>query len=93
LSRSPPYADSGAYFCEFGCSLVDIDTNIRRFGQGISKGQPADTPTAKELINKYPKGKNLKKREIKKKFQPDSDAKLVGLFRHGMQWEHRKAGE
>jgi hypothetical protein len=25
LSGSPPYADSSTYFCEFGCSLVDID--------------------------------------------------------------------
>lgn len=48
LSSSPPYADSGTYFCELGCSLVDIDANIRRFGQSRREGQSTHSPTAKE---------------------------------------------
>jgi len=48
LSGSPPYANSSTYFCEFGCSLVDVDANIRRFGQCISEGQSANAATAKE---------------------------------------------
>jgi hypothetical protein len=48
LSGSPPYADSSTHFGEFGCSLVDIDANIRRFGQRISEGQSANAATTKE---------------------------------------------
>jgi len=48
LSSSPPYADSSTYFGKFGCSLVDIDANIRRFGQRISEGQSANATTAEE---------------------------------------------
>jgi hypothetical protein len=48
LSGSPPYTDSGPYFGEFGCSLVDIDMNIRRLRQCKSEGQSANTPTTKE---------------------------------------------
>jgi len=48
LSGSPPYANSSTYFGEFGCSLVDIDASIRRFGQRISEGQSANAATTKE---------------------------------------------
>jgi hypothetical protein len=48
LSGSPPSSDSGTYFGELGCSLVDIDANIGRFGQSRSEGQSAHSPTAKE---------------------------------------------
>jgi hypothetical protein len=57
LSCSPPYTNSGAYFSEFGCGLVDIDTDVGRSGQGISKGQSADTPAAEESISTHRKGK------------------------------------
>jgi hypothetical protein len=48
LSGSPIHADSSTYLGEFGCCLIDIDTDIRRFGQFISESHSTNTPTAKK---------------------------------------------